>query len=140
MWIDITLTNPLCVFSNLGNDEELARAMYEVLTNSQLRELMIRNANEYAARQSWGRHKNGYLQLVDALIAPQSDFETKHKAGLTVGARDDLPIAARPAASMNKLIEESLQPSEPLGREPAIPGLRSGGRSDVIPAATDFRF
>ena len=31
----------------------------------------------------------------------------KHKAGLTVGARD-LHITARPAASMNELIEESL--------------------------------
>ena len=60
-------------FFESGNDEELARAMYEVLTNSQLRELMIRNANEYVARQSWGRHKSGYLQLVDALIARQSD-------------------------------------------------------------------
>ena len=60
-------------FFESGNDEELARAMYEVLTNSQLRESMIRNASEYVARQSWGRHKSGYLQLVDALIARQSD-------------------------------------------------------------------
>ena len=140
MSIDITSTNPLCVSFESGNDEELAEAMYEVLTNSQLRESMIRNANEYVARQSWERHKSGYLQLVDALIARAVRFETKHKAGLTVGARDDLHITARPAASMNELIEESLNASEPLGREPAIPGLRSGGRSDVIPAATDLRF
>jgi glycosyltransferase involved in cell wall biosynthesis len=56
-------------FFESGNDEELARAMYEVLTNSELRESMVRNANEYVGRQSWGRHKSGYLQLVDALIA-----------------------------------------------------------------------
>jgi glycosyltransferase involved in cell wall biosynthesis len=60
-------------FFESGNGEELARAMYEVLTDLQLRESMIRNANEYMARDSWGRHKSGYLQLVDTLIAPQSD-------------------------------------------------------------------
>jgi glycosyltransferase involved in cell wall biosynthesis len=60
-------------FFESGNDEELAQAMYEVLTNSQLRVSMIRNASEYVARQSWERHKSGYLQLVDALIARQPD-------------------------------------------------------------------
>jgi glycosyltransferase involved in cell wall biosynthesis len=60
-------------FFESGNDAELVRAMYEVLTNSQLRESMVRNANAYVARQSWGRHKSGYLQLVDALIAGHSD-------------------------------------------------------------------
>jgi glycosyltransferase involved in cell wall biosynthesis len=62
-------------FFESGNHEELAQAMYEVLTNSQLRESMIRSANDYAACQSWGRHKSGYLQLVDALIARQSDSQ-----------------------------------------------------------------
>jgi glycosyltransferase involved in cell wall biosynthesis len=60
-------------FFESGNDDELAWAMYEMLTNSQLRESMIRKANEYVARQSWRRHKSGYLQLVDGLIARQSD-------------------------------------------------------------------
>jgi glycosyltransferase involved in cell wall biosynthesis len=59
-------------FFEPDNDTELAQAMYEVLTDSQLRESMVRNATEYAARHSWGRHKSGYLQLVDTLIARQS--------------------------------------------------------------------
>jgi len=56
-----------------GNGEALAQAMYDVLTNSQLRESMVRNANEYVERHSWGRYKSGYLQLVDALIARRPD-------------------------------------------------------------------
>jgi glycosyltransferase involved in cell wall biosynthesis len=64
-------------FFESGNDKELAQAMYEVLTDSQLRESMVRNANEYVARHSWGRHKGGYLQLVDTLIARQSDSKER---------------------------------------------------------------
>jgi glycosyltransferase involved in cell wall biosynthesis len=60
-------------FFESGNGEELARAMYEVLTDLQLRESMIRNANEYVERHNWGRNKSGYLQLVDALIARRSE-------------------------------------------------------------------
>lgn len=60
-------------FFESGNDKELAQAMYEVLTDSQLRESMVRNANEYVARHCWGQHKSRYLQLVDTLIARQSD-------------------------------------------------------------------
>ena len=64
-------------FFESGNDKELAQAMYEVLTDSQLRESMVRNANEYVARRCWGRHKSGYLQLVDTLIARQSDSKER---------------------------------------------------------------
>ena len=64
-------------FFESGNDKELAQAMYEVLTDSQLRESMVRNANEYVARHSWGLHKSGYLQLVDTLIARQSDSKER---------------------------------------------------------------
>jgi glycosyltransferase involved in cell wall biosynthesis len=56
-------------FFESGNDTELAQAMYEVLTDSQLRASLVRNANEYVACNSWERHKSGYLQLVDTLIA-----------------------------------------------------------------------
>ena len=58
-------------FFELGNDEELAQAMYEVLTDSQLREFMVRNAKAYVAHHCWGRHKSRYLRLVDELIAQQ---------------------------------------------------------------------
>jgi glycosyltransferase involved in cell wall biosynthesis len=64
-------------FFESGKDEELARAMYEVLTDSQLRESMVRNAREYAARHSWRRHKSGYLQLVDRLIAHSDRANTR---------------------------------------------------------------
>ncbi len=56
-------------FFESGNDTELAQAMYEVLTDSQLRASLVRNANEYVACNSWERHKSGYLQLVDSLVA-----------------------------------------------------------------------
>lgn len=56
-------------FFESGNDTALANAMFEVLTNVELREAMIRQANEYVACNSWERHKAGYLQLVDCLVA-----------------------------------------------------------------------
>src|SRR5258707_6063263 len=62
-------------FFESGNDEELAEAMYEVLTDGSLRDSMVRNANEYVERHSWERHKSRYLQLVDTLIARQSDLK-----------------------------------------------------------------
>ncbi|MCI0744594.1 MAG: glycosyltransferase family 4 protein [Verrucomicrobia subdivision 3 bacterium] len=64
-------------FFESGNDKELAHAMYEVLTDSRLRESMVQNANEYVARHSWGRYKSGYLELVDTLIARQSDSKER---------------------------------------------------------------
>lgn len=67
-------------FFESGNHEELARAMYDVLTNSQLRESLIRKANEYVVRQGWARHKSRYLQLVDTLIAQQAG--SKHNVRL----------------------------------------------------------
>jgi|SRR5215831_6841603 len=60
-------------FFESGNAEELAKAMYEVLTDFELRESMIRNANEYVKRHSWARNKSRYLQLVDTLTARRSD-------------------------------------------------------------------
>jgi glycosyltransferase involved in cell wall biosynthesis len=62
-------------FFESGNHEELAQAMYEVLTDSQLRRSIVRNANAYVARHSWGQHKSRYLLLVDTLIARQSDLK-----------------------------------------------------------------
>jgi glycosyltransferase involved in cell wall biosynthesis len=56
-------------FFESGNDEAMADAMFEVLTNVALREGMVRRANEYVARNSWERHKARYLQLVDSLVA-----------------------------------------------------------------------
>lgn len=52
-----------------GDEEALARAMLEVLTDARLRERMIRNATAYVERNSWERRKADYLRLVDSLIA-----------------------------------------------------------------------
>jgi len=60
-------------FFESGNSEELAKAMHEVLTDFQLRESMIRNAEEYVERHSWARNKSEYLELVDTLTARRSD-------------------------------------------------------------------
>jgi glycosyltransferase involved in cell wall biosynthesis len=59
-------------FFESGNVEDLAQAMYELLTDSQLRERIIRHACEYVARHSWARHKSEYLQLVDKLVGQKS--------------------------------------------------------------------
>lgn len=52
-----------------GDADALAAAMYDVLTDAALRSSLIRNASDYARQNSWERHKDRYLELVDHLIA-----------------------------------------------------------------------
>lgn len=55
-------------FFESGNPEDMARQMIAVMTDRDLRERLIRNALEYAARNSWETRKHDYLRLVDRLI------------------------------------------------------------------------
>ena len=56
-------------FFESGNENELAKAMLEVLQNPALREKMIVHASEYVARNCWEVRKGDYLNLVDSLIS-----------------------------------------------------------------------
>ena len=56
-------------FFESGNDEALAHAMADVLGNAPLRQAMVARAAEYARRNSWSQHKQGYLDVIDALLA-----------------------------------------------------------------------
>ena len=66
-------------FFESGNEEELAQVMYEVLTDAQLRESMVRNASEYATLYSWERNKSRYFQLVDGLIPRRPNAATSSR-------------------------------------------------------------
>ncbi len=54
-------------FFESGNVDQLAQAMYDVLTNDELRRGMVARASEYAARNSWEERRTEYLELVDSL-------------------------------------------------------------------------
>jgi glycosyltransferase involved in cell wall biosynthesis len=54
-------------FFESGNADALAQAMFEVLSNQQLRREMAARASEYAVRNSWQNRKADYLKLVDLL-------------------------------------------------------------------------
>lgn len=56
-------------FFESGNVDDLAEAMFEVLTNGELRSGLIARAREYAADNSWENRRGDYLQLVDSLLA-----------------------------------------------------------------------
>jgi glycosyltransferase involved in cell wall biosynthesis len=58
-------------FFESGNVPALAQAMWEVLTDTSLRDSLVAHANAYVQRHSWGRHKPAYLRLVDDLVAGQ---------------------------------------------------------------------
>jgi glycosyltransferase involved in cell wall biosynthesis len=51
------------------NTDALAEAMFEVLTQEELRRGMVARAFEYARRNSWEQHKSDYIRLVDSLAA-----------------------------------------------------------------------
>ncbi len=60
----------------------MADAMYEVATNRELRESMIRRGLEYVEVNGWDHTKQEYFDLIDRLSTRQvSDFNLKH--GLT---------------------------------------------------------
>ena len=55
-------------FFESGNVDALAAALLEMLQDEPLRQRLIANALEYAARNSWDIRKDDYLELVDGLI------------------------------------------------------------------------
>jgi glycosyltransferase involved in cell wall biosynthesis len=56
-------------FFESGNSGALAEAMFEVLSNDELRRCLVARASEYAARNCWENRKTDYLRLVDSLCA-----------------------------------------------------------------------
>jgi glycosyltransferase involved in cell wall biosynthesis len=56
-------------FFESGNADALAEAMFEVLSNGELRRGMVARASEYVSRNSWENRKGDYLKLVDSLCA-----------------------------------------------------------------------
>ncbi len=56
-------------FFESGNADALAEAMFDVLSNTEKRANLVKQASEYVARNSWGNRKADYLKLVDSLCA-----------------------------------------------------------------------
>jgi glycosyltransferase involved in cell wall biosynthesis len=56
-------------FFESGNEQALADAMLEILSNAELRKALVGRASDYAARNSWEVRKADYLQLVDSLCS-----------------------------------------------------------------------
>jgi glycosyltransferase involved in cell wall biosynthesis len=52
-----------------GDHEALAEAIISIIHDNNLRDNMVSKASEYAQLNSWEIRKNGYLSLVDSLIA-----------------------------------------------------------------------
>jgi glycosyltransferase involved in cell wall biosynthesis len=69
-------------FFESGNEDDLAKAMLDLMKNRELRERLVRNANEYVARNNWDTRKQKYLSLVDSLVS-SSEFRP---AGLSKGS------------------------------------------------------
>jgi glycosyltransferase involved in cell wall biosynthesis len=56
-------------FFESGNEEALAAAMLEMLSDGELRREMVERASDYAVHNSWEVRKADYLQLVDSLCS-----------------------------------------------------------------------
>ena len=59
-------------FFESGNVDALADAMFDVLSNGEVRRGLVALASDYAARNSWENRKSAYLNLVDSLISGRS--------------------------------------------------------------------
>jgi glycosyltransferase involved in cell wall biosynthesis len=63
------LNDSLVRFFESGNDEQLAAAMFDLLTDQQLRRNLVERAYEYVSRNSWQKSKFAYFRLIDATCA-----------------------------------------------------------------------
>lgn len=59
----------LVKFFRPGDDEDLARAMLELIQNRSLREALARNGLAFARRNDWQHHQHKYLHIVDGLVS-----------------------------------------------------------------------
>lgn len=62
-------------FFESGNEDKLVEAMTCLLENRELRERLVRNADEYVARNNWNVKKHEYWHLVDSLL-PLAEFQS----------------------------------------------------------------
>jgi glycosyltransferase involved in cell wall biosynthesis len=69
-------------FFKPGDEDDLAAAMRDLMSNRELRQSLIANANEYVLQNNWDTRKQKYLHLVDSLIACK-EFQP---AGLSKGS------------------------------------------------------
>jgi glycosyltransferase involved in cell wall biosynthesis len=54
-------------FFESGNHDALAQAMFEVLSNDDLRQGLVSRGLQYVAQNSWENHRAGYLKLANSL-------------------------------------------------------------------------
>lgn len=54
-------------FFQSGDSEAMAQAMLDVINDKHLRESLVQRGYEYVERNSWGRKKKEYLDLIDSL-------------------------------------------------------------------------
>jgi glycosyltransferase involved in cell wall biosynthesis len=59
-------------FFEHDDPDELAKAILEFYGNPKLREMLAKNALEYAREQSWDNRKNDYLAVIDSITAGES--------------------------------------------------------------------
>ena len=67
-------TDDVVRFFESGNEDELVEAMTSLMKDPERRQQLVRNADEYVARNNWNVKKQEYLQLVDSLF-PSAGFQ-----------------------------------------------------------------
>jgi glycosyltransferase involved in cell wall biosynthesis len=59
-------------FFRSGDEDELAQAMLQLITDSELRRKLVQNGLEFASQNDWVHYKHKYLNIVDSLVAGTS--------------------------------------------------------------------
>ena len=71
-------------FFESDNENDLAKAMLNLMKNRELRESLVRHANVYVAQNNWNIRKHKYLNLVDSLVSSANFQPTSLSKGSTV--------------------------------------------------------
>lgn len=59
-------------FFRCGDEEDLSKALIDVITHSELRSTLVRNGLQFAIQNDWEHHRSKYLTIVDSLAPAPS--------------------------------------------------------------------
>jgi replicative DNA helicase len=98
-----------------GDSEAMANAMLDVIHDKGLRASLVARGYEYVERNSWGRKKKEYLELIDslsterfddvepALRPPTKDCKNQQALDPLIHEIDDLAIQGKDTSSVSTL-------------------------------------
>ena len=105
-----------------GDSQAMAEAMLDVINNQELRQSLVARGYEYVERNSWGRKKKEYLDLIDSLSAECFDDIQPVLGSASVSAA---PPRDQTATTLGPLTEDIRRLALELNDPSSVSSLKS---------------